>query len=251
VAARFFPKGNESKTLVAAVDNGLRSRDQRGDALSPLPETKVELESIQSLLQKQGWQVEMYTEEKATEEAIKNVKGPRVLHVATHGFFLPDQKETRRNVEFNLPSGLEDPMVRSGLYFAGAERALSGNPPAADLEDGVLTAYEASSLNLQGTELVVLSACETGLGEMANGEGVFGLRRALHEAGAESVLMSLLRVPDLETQELMSRFYSKWLAGQDKHEALREAQLEMRDKIKDRYGNDRPTYWGGFVLVGR
>jgi len=251
VVARFSPKGDKSNTLMAAVGRGLRSRDQRGSVLPPLPETGVELESIQSLLQNQGWHVEMYTEATATEEAIKNVKGPRILHVATHGFFLPDQKETGRKVGSDLPSVLEEPMVRSGLYFAGAQRFLSGNPPAPDLEDGVLTAYEASGLNLQGTELVVLSACETGLGQVANGEGVFGLRRALQEAGAEAVLMSLSSVPDLETQELMSLFYSKWLAGKDKHEALREAQLELRDIVEVRYGSDRPDFWGWFVLVGR
>lgn len=106
-------------------------------------------------------------------------------------------------------------------------------------------------MNLQQTELVVLSACETGLGQVQNGEGVFGLRRAFQEAGAESVLMSMWAVPDRETQELMTLFYEKWLAGEDKPGALREAQLEMRIRVKRRYGRDIPFYWGGFVLVGR
>jgi len=142
-------------------------------------------------------------------------------------------------------------MLRSGLYFAGANRVLSGASPPLDLEDGVLTAYEAMGLNLQGTELVVLSACKTGLGRVSNGEGVFGLRRALQVSGAEAVLMSLWSVPDQETQELMTLFYAKWLSGKSKHEALREAQLELRAKIKERDGQDLPFYWGGFVLVGR
>jgi len=98
---------------------------------------------------------------------------------------------------------------------------------------------------------VVLSACETGLGEVVAGEGVFGLRRALQVAGADSVLMSMWSVPDKETQELMALFYQKWLAGKNKHEALREAELEMRARVKSRYGEDRPQYWGAFVLVGR
>ncbi|MDA2914984.1 CHAT domain-containing protein, partial [Acidobacteriia bacterium AH_259_A11_L15] len=102
-------------------------------------------------------------------------------------------------------------MLRSGLFFAGAERTLAGQPPPAGLDDGVLTAYEATGLNLHGTELVVLSACETGQGEVKNGEGVFGLRRALQVAGAEAVLMSLWAVPDRETQELMTLFYRNWL----------------------------------------
>jgi len=142
-------------------------------------------------------------------------------------------------------------MLRSGLFFAGANRVLQGEKPAEDLEDGILTAYEATDLNLQGTELVVLSACETGLGKIGNGEGVFGLRRALEEAGAQAVLMSLWAVPDRETQELMTLFYGKWLAGEDKQQALHDAEMELRATVKARYGEDRPFYWGGFVLVGR
>lgn len=142
-------------------------------------------------------------------------------------------------------------MLRSGLFFAGAGRVLRGEKPADDLEDGILSAYEATGLNLHGTELVVLSACETGRGQIANGEGVFGLRRGLHEAGARAVLMSLWSVPDRETQELMTLFYSKWLSGEDKQQALREAEMDLRTKVKTRYSEDRPFYWGGFVLVGR
>jgi CHAT domain-containing protein len=104
---------------------------------------------------------------------------------------------------------------------------------------------------LQGTELVVLSACETGLGKTEAGEGVFGLRRALQVAGAETVMMSLWAVPDKETRELMALFYGKWLAGKDQHQALREAQLEMREKVKARYGEDLPLFWAAFILVGR
>jgi CHAT domain-containing protein len=99
--------------------------------------------------------------------------------------------------------------------------------------------------------LVVLSACETGLGRTEAGEGVFGLRRALQEAGAESVLMSMWSVPDRETQELMTQFYRNWLSGMTKHEAFRNAQSSERETVKTRYGKDLPFYWGAFVLVGR
>ena len=142
-------------------------------------------------------------------------------------------------------------MLRCGLFFAGADRMLKGEPPMKGVESGVLTAYEASALNLQGTELVVLSACETGRGHVQNGEGVFGLRRALQEAGAEAVLMSLWSVPDRETQELMTLFYQNWLGGMEKPEALRRAQMTERDQVKKRYGKDLPYYWGAFILVGR
>lgn len=179
------------------------------------------------------------------------VKGPRVLHLATRGFFEPDQEEKSQRPEIDQPSSLEDPMLRSGLFFAGANRRLAGHTTSGDPDDGVLTAYDATQLNLQGTELVVLSACETGLGEVAAGEGVYDLRSALQVAGAQSVLMSMWAVPSKETQELMTLFYQKWLGGKDKHEALREAQLEMRARVKARYGEDRPRYWGTFVLVGR
>ena len=132
-----------------------------------------------------------------------------------------------------------------------SNRVLAGEAPLADADNGVLTAYEAATLNLQGTELVVLSACETGLGRIEAGEGVFGLRRALQEAGAESVLMSMWSVPDRETQELMTLFYRYWLAGMTKHEAFRNAQLSERAAVKTRYGEDLPYYWGAFTLVGR
>jgi CHAT domain-containing protein/Tfp pilus assembly protein PilF len=234
---------------------GQRSRELRGGTLNPLPGTQKEAEAVSKLLQEQRWSVGLYTQENALEERVKGVQSPRVLHLATHGFFESDQERKQKDLARGgeeRASGLEDPMLRSGLYLTGANRALAGRAtPSADMDDGVLTAYEATQINLQGTELVVLSACETGLGESQNGEGVFGLRRALQEAGAETVLMSMWSVPDRETQELMTLFYRNWLAGKDKHEALREAQSELRATVMARYGRDLAYYWGAFVLVGR
>jgi CHAT domain-containing protein/Tfp pilus assembly protein PilF len=231
--------------------NNLRSRGLEGEALPALPATEAEVKSIDHLLAQRGWQVKLEDEKGASEEAIKQVKHPRVLHVATHGFFQPDQPSTHAGPGNESVPGEEDPMLRSGLFFAGANRALAGTNPLSAPDDGILTAYEATGLDLQGTELVVLSACKTGLGEVMRGEGVFGLRRALEVAGAQAVLMSLWSVPDRETQELMVLFYNKWLSGEEKHRALREAQLELRQKVKARYGQDSPLYWGGFILVGR
>jgi CHAT domain-containing protein len=251
-AARSLQKGELSAAVLqAAVLRGSLSRELRGQRLQPLPSTLVELEMIDALLKKEHWAVTLFSGQSALEESLKRIRNPRVLHIATHGFFEPDQERRYGALQEDRPSGLEDPMLRSGLFFAGANRTLSGQPTPPDLEDCVLTAYEVTGLKLQGTELVVLSACETGLGRAAAGEGVFGLRRALQEAGAEAVLMSMWSVPDRETQELMTLFYTKWLSGKDKHDALREAQLEMRARVKARYGEDAPFYWGAFVLVGR
>jgi tetratricopeptide (TPR) repeat protein len=232
--------------------------DERGAALPPLPATEAEAQAVAFSLKNAGWDVSLYTGSMALKEVLGRLRSPRVVHLATHGFFLPNpvaavQPATgaQRVAQPSGQAAVRDPMLRSGLFFAGADRVRAGEPPAAGLEDGVLTAYEATQLHLQGTELVVLSACETGLGQQANGEGVFGLRRGLQEAGAQSVLMSMWPVPDQETQELMTLFYRQWLGGLDAHEALRQAQLKERDTVRQRYGRDLPYYWGAFVLVGR
>ena len=225
--------GKETISATKEIASDEPSREGQGGPPDPLAGTQEELHPIGSILMKQKWQVESYTQENALEEAIKDVKGRRLLHIATHGFFERDDEPEHRETIQDKQLFLRDPMLRSGLYFAGADRAWSGLAPASNLDDGVLTAYEAAGLNLQGTELVVLSACKTGLGDVQNGEGVFGLWRAPQEAGAEAVLMSLWPVPDEETQELMTSFYRKWLAGEKKHEALHEAQLEPRKRVKD------------------
>jgi tetratricopeptide (TPR) repeat protein len=237
----------------------LRSEDcpglPPGDTLCPLQGTQREVEAIFADLKSRHWDVAApYTQERALKEVVERVKHPRVLHLATHGFFPPQRERIPSQLGGGRLSELDDPMLQSKLFFAGAERALREEAPVEGLQDGVLTAYEASTLDLQGTELVVLSACGTGLGEIQafqSGEGVFGLRRALQEAGAQSVLMSLWSVPDAETRELMTRFYANWLGGKDKPRALQEAQQQLRQQVKKHYGRDLPFYWGAFVLVGR
>ncbi len=166
-------------------------------------------------------------------------RSPRILHLATHGFFLPDQQRDLNRegrglgFDFGEFSGgqdglgrlsgpmMENPMLRSGLALAGANTWLkAGNPPE-EAEDGLLTAEDVTGLDLLATELVVLSACETGLGQVHVGEGVFGLRRAFVLAGAKTLVMSLWKVPDEPTRELMEDFYGRLLAGQGRAEALR------------------------------
>lgn len=247
--------GNPKFDLAAAAQASVadppssRSVDLTGSALPELPGTEAEVDAIDKLLRQSGWQTALYTRDRALKSSVQNVRGPRVVHIATHGFFLEDHPAADKSGRVvRLSGAADDPMLRSGLFFAGANRTRSG---AANANNGVLTAYEASQLNLQGTELVVLSACETGLGVQSNSEGIFGLRRALQEAGAQAVMMSMWSVPDQETQELMTLFYSKWLGGLDKPEALRQAQLAERAVVRKRYGKDLPYYWGAFVLVSR
>lgn len=250
---QFDPASAQSRPAAASTtDASQASVDLSGAPLPALPNTALEVSAIDKLLRAQGWQTTTWLGDRATKPAIATVRGPRLLHIATHGFFLADQRPPDASGRIvRLSSAADDPMLRSGLFFAGANRVRAGAPLAPGADDGVLTAYEASQLNLQGTELVVLSACETGLGAQSNSEGVFGLRRALQEAGAGAVIMSLWSVPDQETQELMALFYAKWLGGLDKPEALRQAQLEERAVVRKRYGKDLPFYWGAFVLIGR
>jgi CHAT domain-containing protein/Tfp pilus assembly protein PilF len=232
----------------------LRDSPSPYSELSPLPEligTEVEVKAIANILKAKNWKAQSFLGYAATEEAVKKTRSPRVLHLATHGFFLTlsdfEQAELFDTSKCKGPAVKTNPMYRSGLFFAGAD-----NKEKSVLnDDGIFTAYEATNLDLSGTELVILSACQTGLGDIKTGEGVFGLRRAFQIAGAEAIVMSLWSVPDKETEELMVIFYKKWLGGKDKYMAMREAQNEMREIVKKRYGNDNPFYWGAFVMVGR
>lgn len=185
---------------------------------------------------------------RATEASLKQVQGPGILHVATHGFFLPAQKLgetdpfplTDQTASRGPATQPDNPLLRSGLALAGANRREGGGD-----EDGILTALEAAGLNLRGTQLVVLSACETGLGDVLNGEGVYGLRRAFVLAGADSQLMSLWRVNDEVTRDIMVRYYRRLLNGAGRGEALRQVQLEML-----RGDRSHPYFWAGFIPSG-
>jgi CHAT domain-containing protein len=139
---------------------------------------------------------------------------------------------------------MENPLLRSGLALAGANTFLEHGNLSIEAEDGILTAEDVSGLDLLTTELVVLSACETGLGEVRTGEGVFGLRRAFVLAGAKTLVMSLWKVPDAQTRELMEDFYQRILNGHPRIDALCEAQLEMKKKYP------HPFYWGAFICQG-
>jgi CHAT domain-containing protein/Tfp pilus assembly protein PilF len=181
----------------------------------------------------------------AREEYVKSLKPPEFLHLATHGFFLPDEWQERGSRA--LLAG--NPLLSSGLVFAGANNLGKGELPEGT-DDGILTALEISGISLRGTNLVVLSACETGVGKTRTGEGVFGLRRAFQLTGAETVVMSLWSVPDKETCELMGEFYERLKRGEGKSEALRNACLAAKGARQASKGASHPFFWGAFISAG-
>ncbi|BAZ54048.1 peptidase-like protein [Nostoc sp. NIES-4103] len=220
-----------------------RSTDLANLSVKPLQATTQEAESIKAVFPKS----KIISQKLATETAIKQLSAPSILHLATHGFFLPDQEVKLQPNEFDLQQpkilNLENPLLRSGIALAGfniRSKAASSN------DDGVLTALEMAGLNLRGTQLVVLSACETGLGDVKVGDGLYGLRRALVIAGSQSQLLSLWKVSDGGTKELMVKYYQKLKAGKGRHEALREVQLEFLSNPKYQH----PFYWASFVPSG-
>jgi CHAT domain-containing protein/tetratricopeptide (TPR) repeat protein len=233
-------------------------RDQGAFRFHRLPGTRAEGQRLAAMLGVAPW-----LDATALEGRLKTAcRSPRILHLATHGFFLPDQERdpNREGRGFGFDFGeftgsndglgrlagpmMENPMLRSGLVLAGANTWLkAGNLPE-EAEDGLLTAEDVTGLDLLATELVVLSACETGLGRVHVGEGVFGLRRAFVLAGARTLVMSLWKVPDEPTRELMEDFYRRLLAGEGRAEALRQAQLALKAKYPE------PFYWGAFICQG-
>jgi CHAT domain-containing protein/Flp pilus assembly protein TadD len=217
--------------------------------LDTLYGSKREVEGIERTLELAGWDVHTHLWEDALEEAMKEVNSPRVLVISTHGYFLEDVKRANEEgmlLGMQAERVIENPLLRSGLMFAGCQGTLSNDSTARSekADNGILTAYEAMNLDLDNTELVVLSACETGLGEVKNGEGVYGLQRAFQVAGARTIIMSLWKVSDEATQELMTAFFDNWLSGMTKQEAFKKAELQ----VKAHY--PVPYYWGAFVMVG-
>lgn len=214
------------------------------DEIPDLPGTKVEVNKLSELLAQKQWETNLYLREDANEKKIKDINPPKLLHVATHGFFKSDVEfEQNENYDNGFNHVEKNPLFRSGLLLAGSAKS-SNISNSFDEEDGVLTAYEAMNLNLDNTELVVLSACETGIGEVRNGEGVYGLQRSFMVAGAKSVIMSLWQVDDNTTQELMINFYRNWLSGKDKFESFKLAQRELKAEYAD------PFHWGAFIILG-
>ncbi len=237
-----FVSQNNNAPLTASSILGKDRRSADLDQLNcctPLPGTAAEAEAIKPLLPN----ARIFTEGEAIDEVIKAAEAPKILHIATHGFFLPDQEienPTKFDNNSRQPVRNENPLLRSGLIFAGF------NTPEGK-QQGLLTGLEASSLDLWGTKLVVLSACETGLGDVHNGEGVYGLRRAFVLAGAETLLMSLWSVSDQGTKDLMTNYYQLIIKENvDRSLALRQTQLSMLNNPE----YEHPFFWSAFVLSG-
>jgi CHAT domain-containing protein/Tfp pilus assembly protein PilF len=220
----------------------------RAWATAPLPGTRQEAEAIQQLLP----QAQLFLGAEATKKRLLGLTTPGVLHLATHGFFLedvPGATGSRALGQFGAlgeaPSP-PDPLLRSGLLLAGAsEPTSSGANSAVPPEHALVTALELAGLNLWGTQLVVLSACDTGRGDVKLGQGVYGLRRAFLVAGAETVVMSLWKVNDETTRKLMEGYYRNLLKGQGRATALREAMGELRRT------QPHPHHWAPFIAMGR
>ncbi len=221
--------------------------DYGGPELAALPGTKVEIEGVSKILKGSGYQIKQFMGNNATEANLKSVKGPSLIHIATHGYFLQDVESTGSAFGVNIENANNNPLLRSGLMLAGASATVSGKrmPNLESNDNGILTAYEAMNLNLEGTDLIILSACETGLGDIKAGEGVYGLQRAFQVAGADALIMSLWKVDDAATQQLMTTFYSNWVKLGNKQKAFKQAQLQLFAKYKD------PFYWGAFVMMGQ
>ncbi|MDW3210684.1 MAG: CHAT domain-containing tetratricopeptide repeat protein [Reichenbachiella sp.] len=217
--------------------------------LVSLPGTKAEIETISQITRSKGYQVGTYMQGNASEDNFKKISSPSLLHVATHGFFLPeDNTSSEKVLGIEVSQAKANPLLRSGLMLANAENAMQSSDyehsnETSKTDNGILTAYEVLTLDLKDTDLVVLSACETGLGEIKSGEGVYGLQRAFQVAGAESVIMSLWKVSDEATKNLMTYFYGEWMNGKSKNDAFISAQKRLRQDFPE------PYYWGAFVLL--
>lgn len=232
------------------TSNGLTTQlelDNERSGWNYLSGTEEEAKNINMTLDSVGVATTLYMGAHANEESIKSLSGksPFLLHIATHGFFLSDPKQIAVNpfMQNQERNGSANLLQRSGLLFAGANKTWVKGESVRGIEDGILTAEEISKLDLSTTEIVSLSACETGLGEIVSTEGVFGLQRAFKLSGVRTLIMSLWKVPDTATSKLMTSFYKNWSSGMEVHKAFIDAQK----KIKDEYSS--PYYWAGFVML--
>lgn len=234
-----------------------------GARISYLPGTLEEVNGIGNVLSGSGFSVRLLTGGNGSEDSFKSIdsRDCRILHLATHGFYYSKNgRESRKDADAlfrdvslrftgdGMETVDEDKMLsRSGLVLSGADRALGGKTLPRGAEDGILYADEIAAVNLNGVGLVALSACQSGLGDIADSEGVFGLQRSFKLAGASSLLMSLWKVDDNATRILMTEFYKNLVQGKSRHDALKDGQTALRLTDDGKY--DSPAYWAAFVLL--
>lgn len=251
----------QKQTLHIPIERSVKGWPLR---LDPLPGALTEGNMILRKIGKEN--VTMFSGTKANEKNFKSINNPRFLHIATHGFFLEDVKRVEpvkilRGIKLKLLLTMGDkalkgslylhnPLLRSGLALAGFNRLANGIEISSSENDGILSAMEITGIDLNRTELVVLSACETGIGKTQRGEGVIGLRRSFRIAGARNVLMSLWNIPDKETVWLMEAFYDSYLGGATPTVAIQRARKKVRNRLKSRDGIDHPFYWAAFIVEG-
>ncbi|MEZ6126037.1 MAG: CHAT domain-containing protein [Planctomycetaceae bacterium] len=260
--ASFDLEGDQKMDSIRAIfRNTPEMGDDRPNALfqippvASLPGTKIEAQLIApSIKNYTGLDPNVYEQQYSLEHVASRLQSPRIVVFATHGFFLPQMHIPGQGslvsrtvpgvkVQAELSS---NPLLRCGLLLAGC----NDRDSAVGADDGVLTGEEIVGIDLRGTELVVLSACETGIGDVRSGEGVAGLRQAFQLAGAQAVVSTLWQVPDRDSALLMSRFFEELAAGKSKSESLRNAQLERIEKRRERYGAAHPFFWAAFTLTG-
>ncbi len=244
---------NQLLEIVQKVDSDTRSLPEsiHGEKISwPfLPGTLSEVQNIAMLAEKNNYNTMLFTGINAKEESFKSLsqkKSPCIIHIATHGFYFPLYKKTDEieKISSKINRVSDNPLNRSGLLFAGANNTWRGESFGHGIDDGILTAYEITGVTLSNTKLVVLSACETGLGDIKGSEGVFGLQRAFKAAGAKYLLMSLWKVPDNETAMFMEYFYNQIFAGKTIQDSFIKTQNFMKEKFPD-----EPYKWAAFVLI--
>jgi CHAT domain-containing protein len=221
------------------------SSTSKEHSIAALPGTEKEVNQLQFMLKQKGWITSEYMEKSASEENVKEMNSPKIFHIATHGFYKPTSQTTLKDeLQGNEVNINQNPLMRTGLLLRGAGDLMEKTDFNYNIENGILTAYEAMSLNLDKTDLVVLSACETGLGDLEAGEGVYGLQRAFLVAGAKVLIMSMFKVDDDATQKLMLKFYQKWLNSSNLRESFIDAKKELRVDYPE------PIYWGAFMMIG-
>jgi CHAT domain-containing protein/Flp pilus assembly protein TadD len=249
-------------TLLPDKVAGQMRQSRGGLRWDPLPASAAEASAVSQLLNGTDYgQVKQYLRGEALEEVFKQVRSPRILHIATHGFFPAERSEIGAEerpidlgsgnaavVGISLLERTGNPLLQSGLVLAGANTL--GEKQAQQVDDGWVTAEEIGLMELQGTELVVLSACGSGLGAVSAGEGVYGLRRAFQQAGAQTIISTLFEVPDKEAGQIMRSFYEGLKNRKGKLEALHEAQLQMIEDRRKEDGAAHPFFWASFVLTG-